>query len=220
MVHTKLFDVWMHVPSSGKIFRKQNLFLQMLLAQHKVFAASMSAVKHISITSCLKLLDSNFQSLFPNDWTYIKCNHFLCIFEGYLGVYVCAFYLSYQVFEAIRISYLGPKFLAQISIFRIWDAKLYNIYGYSKSSLRHIGTQDGSFFGAAANWLQSHKSNAHRHHFNNQQIMAIKDMEGQASRLWWSIRSAVEIVEEEGISIPEPRTHARDWVRDGVHMPL
>lgn len=81
------------------------------------------------------------------------------------------------------------------------------------------GTQDASFFGAAASWLQAHSRGANRHHLTNQQILAARDMESQASKLWWAIRAAYEIVEEEDISIPEPRTHGMDWVRDGVRMP-
>ena len=81
------------------------------------------------------------------------------------------------------------------------------------------GQQDATFFGAAAHWLQARSKTGTRHHLNNQQIMAMREMEGQAAKLWWGIRAAVEIVEQEGISIPEPRTHSMDWVRDGVHMP-
>ena len=87
------------------------------------------------------------------------------------------------------------------------------------AALGSVGTQDASFLGAAASWLQSQRKSADRHHLNNQQILAMRDMESQASKLWWGIRAAVEVVEDEEISIPEPRTHAMDWVRDGVRMP-
>ena len=82
------------------------------------------------------------------------------------------------------------------------------------------GAQDASFFGAAASWLQGHGSGNLRYHLNNQQIQASRLMEEQVGRLWWSIRGAVELVEDQTVKLPEPRTHRMDWVRDGVRMPL